>query len=131
MRRFFIDKEAVSSTQPTLTGPDVRHIRTVLRLKPGDEIFLFDGKGSEYRARIADSTSRAIRLLILDQYSAISESCLEIEIGQSLLKARNMDRIVRQLTELGVVAFLPFMSERSVPRPEPSRLGGRKQRWKT
>ena len=131
MRRFFIDKDTVSSTVPTLTGPDVRHIRTVLHLKAGDEIFLFDGQGSEYRARIADSTSRAIRLLILDKYSAISESRLEIEIAQSLLKARNMDRIVRQLTELGVVAFLPFMSERSVPRPEPSRLAGRKQRWKT
>jgi len=122
MRRFFVDRELIHSDRPILIGRDVKHIRTVLRLKPGDEITLFDGEGSEYCARIIGSTPRAITLFVLHQHPAISESPVEITIGQALIKARKMDRIVRQLTELGTYAFIPFMAERSVPRPEPGRL---------
>ncbi len=129
MRRFFLRKEQIRSHEAALTGPDVRHIRTVLRLGDGDELILFDGEGSEYRARIVDSTPQKITLLILHQYCAVSESPVEITIAQALLKARKMDRIIRQLTELGAFAFIPFRAQRSVPRLEPKRLAARKQRW--
>ena len=131
MRRFFFEPAQVSGDKLTLTGQDVRHIRTVLRLRPGNEVVLFDGQGSEYRARIIDSTSRQVTLSILHKYAAISESHVEITIGQALVKARKMDRVVRQLTELGVFAFIPFVAERSVPRPGPARLADRERRWET
>jgi 16S rRNA (uracil1498-N3)-methyltransferase len=129
MRRFFIDREKILSDRPTLTGPDVKHIRTVLRLKPGDEIFLFDGKGLEYRARITASTPKAIVLSVLERFPSISESPVEITIGQALLKAGKMDRIVRQVTELGIYALIPLLAKRSVPRPEPERWAEKEQRW--
>ena len=131
MRRFFIDSASIRARTAALTGPDVRHIRTVLRLGPGDEINLFDGEGLEYRARIIDSTPRTITLSILKKHSAVSESHLEITLGQAFLKARKMDRIVRQLTELGASSFIPFVAERSVPRPRPGRLAERRRRWQT
>jgi 16S rRNA (uracil1498-N3)-methyltransferase len=131
MRRFFIDRTNISADRAVLTGTDVRHMRTVLRLGPGDEVSLFDGQGYEYRARITDSTPQAVTLLLLDQYPARSESHLEITMAQGFLKARKMDRIVRQLTELGAFAFIPFMAERSVPRPRPGPLAERMRRWET
>ncbi|MBW1741236.1 MAG: 16S rRNA (uracil(1498)-N(3))-methyltransferase [Deltaproteobacteria bacterium] len=129
MRRFFLDREKILSDRPTLAGPDVKHIRTVLRLKPGDEIFLFDGEGLEYRARITDSTPDAIILSVMEQSPSITESPVQITIGQALLKARSMDRIVRQVTELGIYAFIPVCAERSVPRPEPGRWAEKEKRW--
>ena len=131
MRRFFIEPEKILSEKPALTGPDVKHIRTVLRLKPGDEIFLFDGSGMEYRAQITESTLRAITLSILEQLFSISESPVQITIGQAVLKARKMDNIVRQITELGIYAFIPVMAERSVPKPDPKRWAEKKLRWQT
>ena len=131
MRRFFINRAHAPSDRVMLTGPDVRHIRTVLRLGLGDEILLFDDEGSEYQARIIDTAPAAITLLILCKYSAISESHLEVTIGQALLRAQKMDRIVRQLTELGAFGFIPFMAERSVPRPNPTRLAEKRRRWET
>ncbi len=131
MRRFFLDRETILSDRPTLTGSDVKHIRTVLRLKPGDDVFLFDGKELEYRARITASTPKAITLSILERYTSISESPVEITIGQALLKAGKMDRMVRQLTELGIYALIPLLAERSVPRPEPERWAEKKQRWQS
>ena len=129
MRRFFINRAHAPSDRAILTGPDVRHIRTVLRLGLGDEILLFDHEGSEYQARIINTALEAITLLILSKHSAISESHLQLTIGQALLRARKMDRIVRQLTELGSFGFIPFVAERSVPRPDPRRLTERKRRW--
>ena len=129
MRRFFLDREKIQSDRPTLTGPDVKHIRTVLRLKPGDEIFLFDGKGLEYRATITASTPKAIALSVLERFPSISESPVEITIGQALLKAGKMDRIVRQVTELGTYSLIPLLAERGVPRPEPERWAEKEQRW--
>lgn len=131
MRRFFLDREMILSDKPTLTGPDVKHIRTVLRLKPGEEIFLFDGKGSEYRARITASTPKTIILSVLERFPSISESPVEITIGQGLLKAKKMDRIVRQVTELGIYALIPLLAKRSVPRPRPERWAEKEQRWET
>jgi 16S rRNA (uracil1498-N3)-methyltransferase len=129
MRRFFINGAHAPSDRVILTGPDVRHIRTVLRLGPGEEILLFDDEGWQYQAQILDSAPGAITLSILSKYSAIAESRLELTIGQALLRTRKMDRIVRQLTELGAFGFIPFMAERSVPRPDPRRLAERGRRW--
>ena len=130
MRRFFLDRGKILSGRPTLTGPDVRHVRTVLRLKPGDEIILFDGKGLEYRTRITASTPKAITLSVLERFPSIPEPTVEITIGQALLKARKMDRIVRQVTELGIYALIPVQSARSVPKPQLKRRVEREQRWK-
>ncbi len=131
MRRFFLDTEKILSERPTLTGPDVKHIQKVLRLKSGDEIFLFDGKGSEYRARITAGTPKAITLSVLERIPSISEPSVQITIAQALLKARKMDHIVRQMTELGIYALIPLMAERSVPRPHPKQWTEKEQRWKS
>jgi len=131
MRRFFIDRTQIRQDRLVLEGADVRHIRTVLRLGPGDEVSLFDGQGWQYHARITGSTPRAITFLLLDQYPDTSESHLKITMGQGFLKARKMDRMVRQLTELGASRFIPFMAERSVPRPRPGPLAERRRRWET
>jgi 16S rRNA (uracil1498-N3)-methyltransferase len=129
MRRFFLEREKILSDSPSLTGSDVKHIRTVLRLRPGDELFLFDGEGFEYRARITASTPKAIVLSVSEQFLSISESPGEITIGQGLLKARKMDRIIRQVTELGIHALIPVVAERSVPKPKAERWTEKELRW--
>lgn len=129
MRRFFINKKASLSERLTITGPDVKHIRTVLRLKPGDTIALLDGQGTEYLARINTCAAQAVTVTILDRHVSAAEPCEDMAIGLAMLKARKMDRVVRQLTELGATALLPFFAERSVTRPDPPRLIKRVKRW--
>ncbi|MBW2170840.1 MAG: 16S rRNA (uracil(1498)-N(3))-methyltransferase [Deltaproteobacteria bacterium] len=131
MRRFFLEREKILSERPKLTGPDFKHVRTVLRLKPGDELFLFDGKGSEYRARIIESTPKAIILSVEEAFPSTSESPARITIGQGLLKAGKMDGVVRQATELGIHALIPVIAERSVPKPKSERWAEKERRWKT
>ncbi|MBW1859647.1 MAG: 16S rRNA (uracil(1498)-N(3))-methyltransferase [Deltaproteobacteria bacterium] len=131
MRRFFLEREKILSERPKLTGLDFKHVRTILRLKPGDELFLFDGEGSEYRTRIIESTPKSIILSVEEVFPSTSESPARITIGQGLLKARKMDGVVRQVTELGIHALIPVIAERSVPKPKSERWAEKERRWKT
>ena len=66
---------------------------------------------------------------MLRSFPAANESSLQITVAQGILKDRKMDGLVRQLTELGVSRWVPFIAERSVPRPDAQRFQARKKRW--
>jgi 16S rRNA (uracil1498-N3)-methyltransferase len=102
----------------------------VLRLKAGDTVGLFDGRGMEYVAAIEAVLPQGIELRLISRQPSRTESPVVLTVAQAVLKDRKMDRIVRQLTELGVCEWLPYFSHRSVPRPNPQKLAARSQRWK-
>jgi len=129
MRRFFIEPGQLDSAGAVIEGTDAHHIRTVLRSKPGDEIFLFDGRGTDYRSRILEVTAHGIYLQILDQFPSAAESPIHITIGQALIRTQKMDRFVRQFTELGGNAFLPFWTKRSTVKPDTDRNQKKRHRW--
>ncbi len=128
MRRFHIPA-AADGTHITLSGSDAKHIRTVLRMKTGDCIFLFDDEGFEYRGEIIRFEPKGIGVRLLQKYASESESATQITLAQAVLKDRKLDEIIRQATELGVAAIVPFLSHRSVSRPDTDRLMHRKRRW--
>jgi len=131
MRYFYIEPTTISGNLALIGGSDEKHIKKVLRLKPGDEVGLFDGKGFEYRARIERFSSAGVEVLILEQAKSIHESPVEIALAQGFLKERKMDDLVRHLTELGVSRYIPFIAARSVSRPGKKQLAQRMERWVT
>jgi 16S rRNA (uracil1498-N3)-methyltransferase len=130
MRYFFIKQSEVESSTSIITGSDARHIQTVLRLKPGDKIGLFDGKGYEYEAKIVALSPGRVKVSIIKSFPSTSESPVHIIVAQAFLKERKMDSLVRQLTELGITKWVPFFAERSIPRPDKKNLSARTERWK-
>jgi 16S rRNA (uracil1498-N3)-methyltransferase len=131
MRRFFIEPTAASGSIAVLSRTDSKHIRTVLRLKPGTGIVLFDGTGAEYEAEIAAASSEGVTVSILKRIAVDSESPVSITVAQGFLKEKKMDELIRALTELGITRWMPFFAERSVPRPSGHRLSARTDRWQT
>jgi 16S rRNA (uracil1498-N3)-methyltransferase len=129
MRYFFIDQSELAGPAPTLRGADARHIINVLRLKPEERIGLFDGTGKQYEARISTLSSGKVEVSILGSSYPGVESPLELVVAQSFLKEGKMDDLVRKLTELGISKWIPFISERSVPRPDDKRIIARTGRW--
>ena len=129
MRRFFIEPDQLDSAGAVIEGTDAHHIRTVLRSKPGDEIFLFDGRGTDYRSRILEVTTHGIYLQVLDQFPSAAESPIHITIGQALIRTQKMDRFVRQFTELGGKTFVPFWTKRSTVKPDADRCQRKRHRW--
>lgn len=131
MRRFFISPEQIKQKNPRVTPQDAHHIRSVLRLKPGDPIIVFDGTGAQYEAVIADMPYDQVQIRLIRQLSKNAESPLKITMAQGYLKDKKMDQLVRMLTELGVAQWLPFIAKRSVAIPDENRRHARLQRWRT
>ncbi len=113
----------------SITGSDAAHIKKVLRMKSGDRIGLFDGRGFEYEARIENLLAGSVEVSIIKRFLSASESPVQIIVAQALLKDKKMDILARQLTEIGAARLIPFTSIRSVPRPDKKRLSARRKRW--
>ncbi len=129
MYRFFIKQPKLAGQKSVITGSDAKHIKNVLRLKPGDKIELFDGKGFVYKAEITSLSPGDVEVSIICSFSSATESPVQIIVAQALLKNRKMDGLVRQLTELGITKWIPFIAKRSVPRPDKKQLAARAKRW--
>ena len=129
MRRFFVTSIDQTKSAVSLCGSEARHVKNVLRLKPGDMIRLFDGSGCEYDAVIKHLSTTKTELVIARKASATAESAIQLIVAQGFLRQKKMDSLVRQLSELGMTRWIPFFSERSVPRPDKKRLAARLERW--
>lgn len=98
----------------TLAAEEAQHMRGVLRLKPGDEVFVFDGLGREYLCRIESLRRDAAALSILEEVEAASsESALDLTLALALLKGEKFDLAVQKATELGVMKIVPVTTRLS------------------
>jgi len=116
MHRFFANKSNFSNNLVVLEGSDVSHIRTVLRLKMGDEIEVLDGQGSLYLVRLAEFKNKLIKCKILSSEKIDAESPLKIYLGQSIIKGNGFDVILKKAVELGVYSISPLLTERTVTK---------------
>ncbi len=113
-RRFYAPPSAFNTDALSvrLEAEEARHLRDVLRLRPGDEAFVFDGEGREYRCRVAESKrDREALLDISEEVSAARpESPLHLTLCVALLKSEKFDLLVQKTTELGVVRIVPVVT---------------------
>ena len=133
LRRFYAPKIAFATDGNTvaLGADEARHALDVLRLGLGDELFVFDGAGNEYRCAIAELTSRSATLNVLEQVKPASpESPLDLTLAVALLKGEKFDLVVQKATELGVMRLAPLITARADVRiREPGDARKKADRW--
>jgi len=112
-RCFFTESINASDREAILDNPSAHHARNVLRLKPGEEIELRDGRGQGWRGRILDMNESRVRVQLLSECDESRESRLELTLGLALARGDRMDLVVRQATEIGAQRFVAFQAERS------------------
>jgi len=114
MPKFFVDEQNIQSDLIVIDGDDVKHIKKVLRLNPGDSITVCDGKGNDYHASIKDIESNRVIAAILDVYKSGTEPPIEVTLFQGIPKSDKMDFIIQKSVELGVSRIVPVITERTV-----------------
>jgi 16S rRNA U1498 N3-methylase RsmE len=57
-RRFYAPPGAFAADEVLLSEEESRHLRDVLRLRAGDEAYVFDGEGREFACVVADEGRR-------------------------------------------------------------------------
>ena len=127
-RRFYIENDQINAGFAEITGGEAHHLANVLRLQSGDEVTLITSTSAVWEARIETISAHKVRLELVQRLPELT-SPTAIIVAQALLKARKMDVLVRQLTELGIAGFIPFFSSRSIPRPDASKMKTRQERW--
>ena len=132
-RRFYAPPIAFSDDRKsvTLSAEEARHLRDVLRLRAGDEAYVFDGEGREFRAVIRDVARESSSLKIANEVDAPApESPLNLTLAVALLKGEKFDVVVQKATELGVQAVVPIITSRADVRIHNPEDAQRKQtRW--
>jgi 16S rRNA (uracil1498-N3)-methyltransferase len=130
MRRFFVDSSHWSGSSLHLPQEEAHHLRDVLRVREGDEIAVFDGRGREARARVHfDRPAGAGVSLEVMGTSQQARPPLTLTLFQAVPKSGKMDWVVEKVTELGVTAIVPVLSERVVLRLDADQQADRCGRW--
>lgn len=111
-----------------LPEDNLRYLKTVMRLKPGDKIVVFDGYGFEFEAIVEDFSLKSVDVKLEKQVLRENKE-INITLAQALPKAAKMDLIVKSAAELGVDLIIPFAAERSVSRIDTDRATQKVTRW--
>ena len=99
-----------------ILGSDVRHIGSVLRMKPGEKLMVNAGGDWEYLCEIANIERDSVSLRVLEGRQETRELPVSITLYQGLPKAEKMELIVQKAVELGAAAIVPVEMHRSVVR---------------
>jgi 16S rRNA (uracil1498-N3)-methyltransferase len=98
----------------TLTGDVLHHVRTVLRLRAGDELVVTDGAGGEYRVRLEEGGRTAWTARVLERTEPRRESPLHVTLAQAVPKGDRFPFVLQKSVEMGVSAIVPVLSQRTV-----------------
>lgn len=132
-RRFYAPRLSFSADGHTvaLSTEEARHARDALRLGGGDEVFVFDGEGREYRSVIESVELRELTLRIVEETQPLkAESPLDLTLVVALLKGEKFDLVIQKATELGVTTLVPLTSARADVRiREPQDAARKVERW--
>jgi 16S rRNA (uracil1498-N3)-methyltransferase len=108
--RFFAEID--NDDRAVITGRDVSHILGSLRKEVGDELAIRDQQRG-YMARIISVNTKEISLEILYAQELAERSARLVHLGISLIDLKDMDVLIRSVTELGVSEIYPLIAKRS------------------
>jgi 16S rRNA (uracil1498-N3)-methyltransferase len=130
MHRFYLPPEQWQANALLLTHSEAHHCRKVLRLKPGDKVVLFDGRGRELTAEITSTHASEIRLRKVHEARTSPLRC-QITLGQAIPKGKHMDLIVQKAVEIGAAEIAPILSDRTVVRLNDENAASKQAKWQS
>lgn len=126
MPRFFLDFDG--GERAAITGADARHIAGALRMRPGEELTLCNGRGDDFACVIESASTDRVELKVLYKAPTASEPTLRVTLYQGLPKGDKLEWIIQKAVELGVSAIVPVVTRRSVARAD-GKEEKKRQRW--
>jgi 16S rRNA (uracil1498-N3)-methyltransferase len=129
MPRFYLEGGLRAGARLALPESIARHVR-VLRLRAGEEITLFDGRGGEIPARILAIGRNRVEVEAGEPSMIERESPLEVTLAQGVSSGERMDLTIQKSVELGVAAIQPLLAGRSAVRLGAERAGARLAHWR-
>ncbi|MGX8692532.1 MAG: RsmE family RNA methyltransferase [Clostridia bacterium] len=116
MPRFFIAGTNLAGGIAVLRGRDAEHVR-VLRLRPGEELTICDGEGTDYKCRLVSSDKEQAEAEVLEVRRCPAEPSVAVTVLCSLPKGDKTDYIIQKCVEAGASEISFFISGRCIAHP--------------
>ncbi len=127
--RIFVEQALFSRAEISLPPGPARHVQ-VLRLQPGANLTLFDGRGGEFAATVTHMGRSEVRVQVGAHDPVERELTRPVTLALGMPANERMDTLVEKATELGVAAIVPLVCERSVLRLHGERAEKKLAHWR-
>ena len=127
--RFYAPNLEPGRASVDLPREEAEHLSRVLRLRVGDQVQVFDGRGREFRGKVNRVGRTAATVNLEGEVEPAPEPTVRLTLVQAVPKGDAMDRIVRDATMLGVATILPLVSARAEVSHRRLEASGRVDRW--
>ncbi len=128
--RIHCDLRLGPGAQFSLSAEAAQHVGKALRLKTGDSIVVFDGRGGEYDATLTRIDKDRVDVKVGAWRDVEVEPPLRLGLVQGLPEADKMDWIIQKSVELGAAWIQPIVCDRSVVRLSGERAARRESHWR-
>ena len=129
MHRCLVKTEELLADACALGRDEARHLQTVLRVKPGEQVCLFDGQGRTRRAAISAVEKHGLSLVADAPVQMHLPPPCRITLFACVSKGSRMDWTVEKAVELGVGRIVPVISERTIVRLDAEDGIAKAARW--
>lgn len=129
MSRLFVEDSLASGMQLALGDEPSHYAARVLRLRTGDGLTVFDGRGGEFPATVSVVSKKGMIVSLGEKSSRECESPLSICLVQAVSRGERMDMVVQKATELGVTRVTPVVTEFSVVKLDDDKRQTRVRHW--
>lgn len=113
--RIYLDKKLNLDLDLILEKEDAHYLKNVMRLREGDNVFLFNSKDGEFKGEIISSDKKNTKVKLISKIENINKPG-KISLIFSLIKSSKLDYLIQKCTEIGVKSFIPVISEKSVAK---------------
>jgi 16S rRNA (uracil1498-N3)-methyltransferase len=124
---FYTNPEKINKETLTIDGEEARHILSVLRYGPGDEIDVVDGCGGKFHAAITKVSRNSLEARILKRTEMKNEPGCHVALAQAVCRQERMDFLVEKATEIGISSIIPIMTEKGLIKVS---AGPKAERWR-
>lgn len=129
MYHFFAKKENIFENYILIDGDDVKHLRNVLRIRPGERIIMSSGENIDYYCVVSDIEEDRIIASIESVDKEGRELPVRIYLFQGLPKGDKMEFIIQKAVELGAYEIIPVAMKRSVVKLDSKKSEAKVKRW--
>ena len=126
MQRYFAKEKNDNSF--ILGSDDLYHIRTVMRMKDNDKIYVvYDG---ETYICCLENVKTDTKINIVEKLENNVNSNVEVTLFLPLLKEQKMDLVLQKATELGISKIVPITTSRSIIKLNDGKEDKKIERWR-
>lgn len=111
--RYYVADLPPAGGDVQLPEAEAHHARTVMRVRPGAAVVLFDGQGHEAEARVESVSRRGVSCRAQRAVSLPRDNTHEVTLAIAMPKGDRARDLIERLTELGVDRVIPIHCQRS------------------